>query len=82
MEIKFPRVFGFLCLVSIGAGHGLFWGDSLYWVDASGICTSNAIESLLGPSQLAILYLSTLSRLGCEYAYPKLRTGNKKQGID
>ena len=30
-EIKFPGVFGFLCLVSIGAGHGLFWGDSLYF---------------------------------------------------
>ena len=31
VEMKFPGVFGFLCPVSIGVGHGLFWGDSLYF---------------------------------------------------
>ena len=31
VEIKFPGVFGFLCLVSIGVDHGLLWGDTLYF---------------------------------------------------
>ena len=95
MEIKFPVIFGFLCLVTIGVDHGLLWGDSLYFPRNCFVAciehkmcgcewalysTSNAIESLLGTHQLAILYLSTPSRLGCEYSIPETLNWKQKAG--
>ena len=93
VEIKFPGVFGFLCLVSLlGQATGSCGGIAcifLYIVlwhvfsrkrGSSGFCAGDTIEPLLRTYQPAILYLSTLPCLGCVYSIPETLNWKQKAG--